>query len=376
MTRRQLVVSAALIALLVMTGVVAGPTLGQTAPPNAYYGAAESTTGTDAPVGTTIVAVANGEVQDSVTVETTGEYGGSDPTADKLRVSSDIDSTVTFHIDGPDGAEAAETDPNPTGEVEQLDLTFPGGTFGGPTPTPTETDTATETETPTETPTETATATETETGTLTETDTATATKTETATPAETATDAVTETATDDARTTESGDTAGSTGDASDGSGSDQSATDGPDAEVSAGATSADTGDDRAQNAALSVTNATLNRTQVPVGGVVAVNATVHNEGNTTATRAVGLTVAGEPVTSRNVTVRADESGSVRFRYRANETGEYPVAVGFASAGTLTVGESGGGLVPWGLLKTVAMSVAGLLVAVYAVLKALAIYLGY
>ena len=209
------------------------------------------------------------------------------------------------------------------------------------------------------------------------TETATATETETAaTETEAATDAVTETATDEGRTTESSDTEGSTGDASDGSGSDQPTTDETGTKRSTAAGSADTGGDGPRSAVLSVTNATLNRTQVPIGGVVAVNATVRNAGNATATRPVRLTVAGEPAASRNVTVRAGESRTVRFLYRTNETGEYPVAVGFASAGTLTVGESGGGLVPWGLLKTVAMYVAGVLVAVYAVLKALAIYLGY
>ena len=361
-TRRRLVASTAFVALLVATGVVAGPTLGQTAPPNAYYGAAVSSTGTDAPVGTTIVAVADGEIQDSITVERAGEYGSSDPTADKLRVSSDVDSTVTFHVDGPDGAKAAETDPNPTGEVEELDLTFPGGTFGGPTPAPTETETATPTES------DTPTATETETATETTTETA-------ATETERTTDTVGETTTEGTQTAESSDAADSTSDTSDGSGPDQPTASAPATEVSAVAGSTATDGDGGQDAAFVVTNASLNRTQVPVDGAVAVNATVRNEGNATATRPVRLTVAGDPAASRNVTLRAGESRTVRFRYRATETGEHPVAVGFASAGTLTVGESGG-LVPWGLLKTVGMYVGGVLVAVYAVLKALAIYLGY
>ena len=383
-TRRRLVASAALAVLLIAAGVVAGPTLGQTAPPNAYYGAAVSSTGTDAPVGTTIVAVADGEIQDSITVGTAGEYGGSAPTADKLRVSSDVDSTVTFHVDGPDGAKAAETDPNPTGEVEELDLTFPGGTFGGSTPPPTETESQTETETTTETATDTGTATPTESDTATTTETATETTTEpeatpgtetTAAEAEATTDAVAGVTTEGARTTEWGDAVDSTGETADGSGPDQPTAGAPATEVSAVAESTGTDGDGGQHAAFVVTNATLNRTQVPVDGFVAVNATVRNEGNATATRPVRLTVAGDPAASRNVTIQAGESRPVRFRYRAIETGEHPIAVGFASAGTLTVGESGG-LGPWGLLKTVGMYVGGALVAVYAVLKALAIYLGY
>jgi hypothetical protein len=352
-------VAVALVVLLaVVTGASVGLSVAQTAAPNAYYGAAESSTGTPAPEGTTIVAVANGEVQDSITVDTAGEYGGSEATADKLRVSSDIDSTVTFHVDSADGPEAEETDPDPQGEVERLDLTFPGGTFGGATPTPT----PTETETPTETPTETATATETATGTPTETETAVETQTET--PSETDTAAAT-------ASPSSGGTESLSPDATE-SAATQAASDTEGESVASTATA--TGG-RSQGDRFRVTSAELNRTQVPPGGAVAVNATVRNDGNETESQSVTLSVDGTPVEERNVTLAGGTADQIAFRYRANQTGEFTITVGFTTAGTLTVGENGG-LIPWGLLKTVALYLGAAVAVVYGVLKGLAIYLGY
>ncbi|WP_276250420.1 hypothetical protein [Haloarcula rara] len=151
------------LAVIALATVGTGPVLGQPAPPNSYYGVAESENGTDAPRGIVIVAVANGEAQDSITVGSNGEYGSSDPSGEKLRVSSSIDSNVTFHVESADGPRAAETDPNPESEVERLDLTFPDGSFDGEvsTPTATPTPTPTATPTPTSAPTATATATRT-----------------------------------------------------------------------------------------------------------------------------------------------------------------------------------------------------------------------
>jgi len=353
---------ALVVLLAIVTGASVAPSFAQTAAPNAYYGAAESSTGTPAPEGTTIVAVANGEVQDSIAVDTAGEYGGSEATADKLRVSSDIDSTVTFHVDSVDGPEAAETDPDPEGEVEQLDLTFPGGTFGGATPTPTPTPTATET--PTETATATATATETATSTETATDTPTETAVETQTATPSQTDAAGETAASNPAAT-----AGPSRDATEPTGTKATSTTGTES-----ATATATGG-RSQGDRFRVTDAGLNRTEAPPGGTVAVNATVRNDGNTTVRRSVALSVDGTPVQERNITLQSGATEQIEFLYRPNQTGEYTLTVGFTTAGTLTVGESGG-LVPWGLLKTVALYLGATVAVIYGVLKGLAIYLGY
>lgn len=352
------IVVALVVVLTIGTGTGVSPSFAQTAAPNAYYGAAESSTGTPAPDGTTIVAVANGEVQDSITVDTAGEYGSSEAAADKLRISSGIDSTVTFHVDSASGPEAEETDPDPEGEVEQLDLTFPGGTFGGPTPTPP----PTETETPTETATETTTDTSTE----------TATDTTTETPVETQTDAPSQT--DTTATTASGSPEGTESISPDttGSAATQAASD-TEAESVASTTTAD--GERSQADRFRVTDAQLNRTQVPPGGTVAVNATVRNDGNGTESQSVTLSVDGTPVEERNVTLSGGTTDQIAFLYRANQTGEYTITVGFTTAGTLTVGESGG-LIPWGLLKTVGLYLGATVAVIYGVLKAIAIYFGY
>jgi hypothetical protein len=89
-------VTAAPIALALAAALgAAGAASGQAAPPNAYYGAAESENGAPAPVGTTIVAVADGEVQDSIEVRERGRYGVDpdvDPAGEKLQVSGAVDS--------------------------------------------------------------------------------------------------------------------------------------------------------------------------------------------------------------------------------------------------------------------------------------------
>jgi len=122
----RVVVVCAVVCSIAVTGVA-----GQTAPPNAYYGSAVTNDGTKLPAGTTIIAVADGSVRDRITVDPPGQYGGSDATDDKLRVSSDIDSEVRFYVERDDGTriQADEVDPDPTADVEQFDLTFPVGTI-------------------------------------------------------------------------------------------------------------------------------------------------------------------------------------------------------------------------------------------------------
>jgi len=268
-----------------------GAVTGQAVPPNAYYGAAVSESGTNAPAGTVIVAVANGDVQDEITVQTAGEYGGSDPTDDKLRVSSDIDAEVTFHIGDADGPVAAETDSNPESEVEQLDLTFSSGSFGNPTPSPTQTPTATATPAPTEAPTPI-------------TETPTATETETQTPE-------TPTATETGTTRQTDSTT---------AGGAESTTPDPDRQ-------------------FIVTTASLSRTQIDPGQSVTINATIQNRGNTTGQFTAGAVAATQVVETTQVSVPANDTAPVSFAYTPSDTGQYTVDVNDTQAGTLTVGNA-------------------------------------
>ena len=337
--RQWTVIVLSAVAILGFAAIGANTAFAQPAPPNSYYGVAEAD-GTLAPEGTTIVAVANGAKQGSITVGSNGEYGSSD--GEKLSVDSDIDSEVTFHVDTVDGPQADQTDSDPTAEVEELDLTFPEGAFSDSPSTATETETATETATDTQTATATGTATVTATATAPATGTATATQTGTQTEADEGTDAGT-------------DTSQTAADTSDDTSNEMTAT------------------ERASG--ITVTNASLNRTQVPSGGVVSVNATLRNTGESTASDSFSLVVGGNRTVTENYTLSAGETRNIQFRYRANETGEFPVAVGQTSAGTLTVGESGG-LIPWGILRAVFFYLVVPIGVIYGILKALAIYYGY
>lgn len=161
----------AVVAIVIIGVTFSGVAFAQLAPPSSYYGEVTSADGTDAPTGTVIVAVADGSVQDDITVQSAGEYGNPDEN-EYLRVPSDFD-TVTFHIGSADGPQA---DPpgavTPESNVTQKDLTFPNGAFddGGdstppeeptksltPEPTTTPDDGSDSTETPTPEPTKTPT---------------------------------------------------------------------------------------------------------------------------------------------------------------------------------------------------------------------------
>lgn len=102
--------------------------------PASFYGSVGDADGTSAPAGTTIYAVAIAEdggtsVEGSITVETVGEYGGSDATDEKLRVDSNAGTDVRFHVGSADGPQSQSTYDLESGVYEQ-DLTFPSGTFG------------------------------------------------------------------------------------------------------------------------------------------------------------------------------------------------------------------------------------------------------
>jgi len=122
------------VVLIMLSAAVAGGTAAVAAQegpgePANFYGDAVDEDGNDAPTGTTIVAVVDGEVEGEITVETTGEYGEEDAFGDKLSLNSGAGDTVSFHVDDPAGPEADESPRDLESGTHELDLTFPAGTF-------------------------------------------------------------------------------------------------------------------------------------------------------------------------------------------------------------------------------------------------------
>ena len=346
-----------IVVLLVVLGV--GPALagGQSAP-NSYYGTAETDTGAPVPEGTVIVAVADQEVQDTITVDPAGQYGGSGGFENKLRVSSEYD-LVTFHIDNKTGKQAAETD-DPEAETEQLDLTFPGGSTPGTTPTDTPTATVTATETPTQTTTETAT----ETATATEKPEPAQPTTETAPERETPAQAATDTSV--ASTTQ---TAEATATVTTATGQLDTETEGTTEltdSTPVATASADT--------QFTVMNATLGSASITATDTVTVTATVTNNGTANGSFRAGLSVNNTVIDTETTTVPTGASRTIQFEYQPSTAGTYAVAVNNTQAGTLTVSEDESFLS--GLPRLILLFVVLPAVSIYGVLKALAIYLGY
>jgi hypothetical protein len=140
-----------------------------------------------------------------------------------------------------------------------------------------------------------------------------------------------------------------------------------------------------------VTNATLAESEAAPGEIVLVNATIENRGTGNTIYTAGLSVDGTVVATEPVTLPAGAQGSVSFRYEVNASGTVPVAVNGTRAGTLTIG--GGGLVasivglfdpvvgllgalPLGLVRPLVVFLLVPAIVIYAILKGLAIYLGY
>ena len=101
------------------------------------YGTAVDEAGNEVPPGTTIDAVVDGEIRDSLTVEEAGVFGGPGAFDESLAVSTGAGAEVVFTVDGVDGPTALETLSLGGGDdVVELNLTFPGETFAGsPDPT-------------------------------------------------------------------------------------------------------------------------------------------------------------------------------------------------------------------------------------------------
>lgn len=121
-----------LIALMLVAAACSGASVAtaQDDPPGApasFYGDVAGANGVDAPEGTTIVAVVDGEVEATITVTEAGQYGGSDADDDKLRVDSNAGDEVAFHV-GDAGGPQAGTHSLESG-VYEVNLEFPAGTF-------------------------------------------------------------------------------------------------------------------------------------------------------------------------------------------------------------------------------------------------------
>ncbi len=128
MVRIRWAAFAVALLLAVTASAAVAPAGAQSDGPVGYYGDAETEDGTPIPNGTTLVAVANGNVQDRIDISPSGQYGTEDPTGPKLFV--DTDQTVSFYIEKPDGTqiEALTTaDPTQAEGAERLDITFPAG---------------------------------------------------------------------------------------------------------------------------------------------------------------------------------------------------------------------------------------------------------
>ncbi|WP_276271553.1 PKD domain-containing protein [Haloarcula litorea] len=135
------------------------------------------------------------------------------------------------------------------------------------------------------------------------------------------------------------------------------------------------------SANVTVANASLNASSPSVGDRVTLSVTVANGGTAAGKALVTVFLDESALTSREVSVPAGETRTVTLT--ANLTAAGPLAVD--GERVATVG-SGSGLLPglpnplalWpdGVVGTVLGAFVGLVVAVYGVLKALAIYLGY
>ncbi|WP_424003579.1 PKD domain-containing protein [Haloarcula salina] len=142
---------------------------------------------------------------------------------------------------------------------------------------------------------------------------------------------------------------------------------------------------------ISVTNATADPTTVAPGERVVLTVELRNRGTATGDHRVLVAVNGSIVTSRTVTVPPGEARTTAFVPDVSENATGDLTVDGRPVATVT-GDSGGGLPipalpsvslpnplslwPDGLVGTVLGALVGLVVTVYGVLKALAIYLGY
>lgn len=98
---------------------------------------------------------------------------------------------------------------------------------------------------------------------------------------------------------------------------------------------------------ITVTSASLSSSSIEEGDAVDVTATLKNFGDTNDTFTANLTVDGQQVDSKTVSVDGGQTETVTFTRTFNAAGDYDVAVSEVSAGTLTVTTPGTGGGPSG-----------------------------
>ncbi len=137
--RRLLFVTAVATALSLGScgaiGIVMATENGIPGEPTSYYGEATDANGTEISAGVVIVAVVNHSVEGEITVDPSGEYGGSGAFDDKLRVDSSVGEEVAFHLVGPNGSVGGTA--TLEAGITESDLTFPEGSIEKLPPTPT-----------------------------------------------------------------------------------------------------------------------------------------------------------------------------------------------------------------------------------------------
>ncbi len=120
-----------LVLAVIATGGTAIATAQDDAPgqPANFYGVAVDEDGTEVPVGTTIVAVVNGEVEGEITVDAAGEYGGDGAFDEKLSLDSAVGDEVSFHVEEASGPAAQESPVDLEAGTFEHHLTFPDEAF-------------------------------------------------------------------------------------------------------------------------------------------------------------------------------------------------------------------------------------------------------
>ena len=152
---------------------------------------------------------------------------------------------------------------------------------------------------------------------------------------------------------------------------------------------ADTG--QAPRPDITVTNVTVNETAPTVGDTVRIDVTATNRGDANGTYPFSVRLNDSSIATHEITVPAGATRTESYEQNLTTTGELSVAgtavtnVSEASGGSLLPASVTGplsglpnplALWPGGIVGTVLGAVVGLVVVVYTVLKALAIYLGY
>ncbi|WP_324661938.1 PKD domain-containing protein [Haloarcula sediminis] len=167
------------------------------------------------------------------------------------------------------------------------------------------------------------------------------------------------------------------------------------ADTDASATDAQSGDDGpatgTERSDITVTNVTVNETAPTVGDTVRIEVTATNRGGANGTYPFSVRLNDSSVATHEISVPAGTTRTGSYEQNLSTAGELSVAgtpvtnVTEASGGSLLPASVAGPLAglpdplalwPGGIVGTVLGAFVGVVVTVYSVLKALAIYLGY